>query len=222
MITDVTTTAATGTDAAGQAMKKSTGMNKDDFLKLFVTQLQHQDPLNPQDSTQFIGQLAQLTQVEQAYNTNTNLQNLLSQAGNSTTIASLSVIGKQIEANGAQMNLTAGGSASANFVLDQAASQVSVTITSANGTVVKTLTQANAAAGRNAVNWDGTDQSGAKVSDGAYSFNVSAKDGQGNIVTATPFIVGKVDGVDMSGATPVLSIGKVSLSLADVTSVKGG
>ena len=37
-------------------MKKSTGMNKDDFLKLFVTQLQNQDPLNPQDGTQFIQQ----------------------------------------------------------------------------------------------------------------------------------------------------------------------
>lgn len=56
----------TDTTAAAAAMKKSTGMNKDDFLKLFVTQLQHQDPLNPADSSEFIGQLAQLTQVEQA------------------------------------------------------------------------------------------------------------------------------------------------------------
>ncbi|WP_298272619.1 flagellar hook capping FlgD N-terminal domain-containing protein, partial [Geobacter sp.] len=58
------------TTAAAAAMKQSTGLNKDDFLKLFITQLQNQDPLQPQDSSQFIAQLAQLTQVEQAYNTN--------------------------------------------------------------------------------------------------------------------------------------------------------
>jgi flagellar basal-body rod modification protein FlgD len=36
------------------------------FLKLFVTQLKNQDPLNPQDGTQFVAQLAQFSNLEQA------------------------------------------------------------------------------------------------------------------------------------------------------------
>jgi flagellar basal-body rod modification protein FlgD len=50
-------TAASGTDALA---------NEQTFLKLFVAQLQNQDPLNPQDATQFVAQLAQFSQLEQS------------------------------------------------------------------------------------------------------------------------------------------------------------
>jgi flagellar basal-body rod modification protein FlgD len=221
MITDVTG-AATGTAAADAAMKKSTGMNKDDFLKLFVTQLQNQDPLSPQDGTQFIAQLAQLTQVEQAYNTNTNLTNMLNQGGNSMTMASVSLIGKQVEAAGNQVSLQSGTPSTVNFNLAQSASEVSVSVLDASGSVVKTLAGGAKGAGSGSVSWDGTNNAGTALPSGAYSFTVAAKDSSGNSVTSTPLIKGKVDGVDMSGATPVLSIGNVKLNLTDVTSVNAG
>jgi flagellar basal-body rod modification protein FlgD len=222
MITDVSGAAATGTAAADAAMKKSTGMNKDDFLKLFVTQLQNQDPLSPQDGTQFIAQLAQLTQVEQAYNTNTNLTNMLNQGGNSMTMASVSLIGKQVQAAGNQVNLQSGTASSVNFNLAQPASEVSVSVLDASGSVVKTLAGGAKGAGSGSVSWDGTNNAGTALPSGAYSFTVAAKDASGNSVTSTPLIKGKVDGVDMSGATPVLSIGNVKLNLTDVTSVTAG
>lgn len=222
MITDVTGTAATGTSAAADAMKKSTGMNKDDFLKLFVTQLQHQDPLNPQDSSQFISQLAQITQVEQAYNTNTNLQSILNQGGNSMTMASVSLIGKQVQAAGSQVSLTSGSPSSVNFNLGQSADQVTVSILNGSGSVIKNINAGAMGAGDGSVSWDGTNNLGSQVASGAYSFVVTAKDSSGNTVTTTPMIKGKVDGVDMSGATPVLSIGNVKLSLTDVTKVNTG
>ena len=59
--TDVQSSAATaitnGTDKLA---------NEQTFLKLFVAQLRNQDPLNPQDGTQFIAQLAQFSQLEQS------------------------------------------------------------------------------------------------------------------------------------------------------------
>lgn len=219
MISDITGTAAVGTAAADNAMKQATGMNKDDFLKLFVTQLQNQDPLNPQDSSQFITQLAQLTQVEQAYNTNSNLTSLLNQGGNSMTMASVSLIGKQVQANGSQVNLQSGSPTAVNFSLGSAADQVTVNIADSTGAVVKTITGNALQAGSGSLTWDGTNNAGTALASGAYSFSVSAKDASGNKVSATPLIKGKVDGVDMSGATPVLSIGNVKLSLTDVTSV---
>ncbi len=221
MISNVTT-GATGTSAAEAAMKKSAGMNKDDFLKLFVTQLQNQDPLNPQDGTEFIGQLAQLTQVEQAYNTNTNLQSILNQGGNSTTFAAVSLIGKEVQALGSQVNLQQGAPAALNLSLDRPASQVSLTVQDANGVVVKTIEAGAMAAGIGSVAWDGTDNSGAAVAPGAYSFSVAAVDVNGASVAGTPFVKGKVDGVDMSGAQLVLSIGNVKLNLSDVTAVVQG
>lgn len=221
MITNVTT-GTTGSSAAEAAMKQSTGMNKDDFLKLFVTQLQNQDPLNPQDGTQFIGQLAQLTQVEQAYNTNTNLQNLLSQGNNTTSFAAVSLIGKEVQALGSQVDLQQGQSAKLNLTLDRPASQVNLTIRDASGNVVKTLDAGALAAGTASVAWDGTDNSGATVAPGAYTFSATAVDVNGATVTATPFIKGRVDGVDVSGANLILSLGNIKLNMTDLTSVAQG
>lgn len=224
MITSVTSTpgSSDNTTAADAAMKKATGMNKDDFLKLFVTQLQNQDPLNPQDSSQFITQLAQITQVEQAYNTNTNLQSLLNQANNSMTMSSVSMIGKQVEAPGSQVSLQAGSPATVNFALGSAASQVTVNIQDATGATVKTLTAGATGAGEGSISWDGTNSAGTKLPSGAYSFSVSAQDASGNTVPSSGLIKGTVTGVDMSGAAPVLSVGNVKLNLTDVISVSGG
>ena len=51
-------------------------LGKDDFLKLLVAQLQHQDPGNPMDSSQFMGQLAQFSSLEQMTNVATSIDKL--------------------------------------------------------------------------------------------------------------------------------------------------
>ena len=43
-------------------------MGKDQFLKLFVAQLQHQDPMNPMNDSEFMGQMAQFSTLEQVSN----------------------------------------------------------------------------------------------------------------------------------------------------------
>src|SRR3712207_7846381 len=50
-------------------------MGKDDFLKLLVGQLRHQDPMNPMEDKDFMGQMAQFSQLEQMTNVASTLQN---------------------------------------------------------------------------------------------------------------------------------------------------
>ena len=95
-----TVTSTTDTAAASAAMKKSTGMNKDDFMKLFIAQLKYQDPLKPQDPSAMLDQLSQLSLVEQSYNSNTSLNNLLTAQNNSISLSAVSFIGKDVKANG--------------------------------------------------------------------------------------------------------------------------
>jgi len=220
MINTVTASDTTAATAAAQ-MKKETGMNKDDFLKLFMTQLQNQDPLNPQDSSQFIGQLAQLTQVEQAYNTNSNLQNVLTAQNNTNSLAAVSFVGKDILATGSQISLADGGQPSLNYRISQAAAQTTIDITNADGTKVRTLTQGQTAAGDYAVTWDGKDNNGNALPAGIYNFAVNGTDASGSAFSGTTLLQGKVDGVKLDGSSPVLTIGGIDVPLSALLTVKG-
>ncbi|NIS39011.1 flagellar hook capping protein, partial [Candidatus Saccharibacteria bacterium] len=77
-------------------------LGKDDFLKMLVTQLNYQDPLNPMESTDFSAQLAQFSSLEQLSNIDETLQAsleanyLLATSINNTMAAT--IIGKQVRA----------------------------------------------------------------------------------------------------------------------------
>ncbi|MEE7457031.1 flagellar basal body rod modification protein [Methylorubrum populi] len=78
---DVTATGASTGTTTGAAAKAATSvaskMNADTFLQLLMAQLQNQDPTKPMDSTEYVGQLASFSQVEQATKTNQKLDSLL-------------------------------------------------------------------------------------------------------------------------------------------------
>ena len=75
---------------APKTSKRNTGeLGKDEFLNLLVKQLQYQDPLNPQDDTQFIAQMAQFSALEQMQNLNTSY----------SASKAFNMIGKMITAN---------------------------------------------------------------------------------------------------------------------------
>lgn len=212
---------ATLTSSAGAtAMKKATGLNKDDFLQLFITQMKNQDPLSPMDSSQFLGQLAQLTQVEQAYNTNANLQSLLQQQNAGNTLAAVSFIGKEVQADGNAFHLTDGTPAKLTFTLPAAANDVTLLIKDAAGTTVRTLNAGRLAGGEATVSWDGTDNNKHALVAGDYQYEVTGKGADGSTITGTPLISGAVDGVSLEGSTPTLTIGGIAVALANVRTVR--
>ena len=73
-----TTTGSTAAAATKAASSVASNLNADAFLTLFMTQLKNQDPTKPMDSTEYVSQLATLSQVEQATKTNQKLDSLLS------------------------------------------------------------------------------------------------------------------------------------------------
>ena len=214
-----TSTATTGLSAA-EYMKKTTGLNKDDFMKLFITQLKNQDPLNPQDSSAMVTQMAQITQVEQAYNANTNLQSLLAAANNSSNMSAVSFIGKTISAQGSQVNLTPGGQSQLNFNLPSTAKQVQVAIQNSSGLTVRTMTLGITPAGDGSLTWDGKDNNNTTLPPGVYSFSVNGLGSNGSSITGTPLIKAVVDGVKMDQGSTVLTAGGISVPLANVTAVR--
>ncbi len=84
-----------GTTKAKKTGKSDSDLGKDDFMKLLLAQLQHQDPLKPMDDQQFIAQVAQFNSLEQMTSVNKTLASVL----NSQQLASASgMIGKMVSA----------------------------------------------------------------------------------------------------------------------------
>lgn len=220
MVNTISNDASTATSASAY-MKQSTGLNKDDFMKLFVTQLQYQDPLAPQDSSAMVAQMAQLTQVEQSYNTNTNLQNLLSAINSSSSMSAVSFIGKTITASGSQINLASGSSSQLNFNLASAANQVQVAIQDSSGKTVRTLLSGYTPAGDGSVTWDGKDKNGSVLPAGLYNFSVTGINKDSSTFAATPIIRAMVDGVKLVQGSPVLTAHGINVPLANVTAIGG-
>lgn len=73
-------------------------LGKDQFLKLLITQLRHQDPINPIDDKEFIAQLAQFSSLEQMQNLNTNLGEMMFAQQKLTALGQATqMIGKEVE-----------------------------------------------------------------------------------------------------------------------------
>jgi len=70
------TTSATGAAQTTTPASPGANLDKNDFLKLLVTQLQNQDPLNPMDDKDFMGQMAQFSSLEQMTNVASSLDSL--------------------------------------------------------------------------------------------------------------------------------------------------
>lgn len=217
MVSSVSGTSSDTTTTS--SLKQTLGMDSDDFLKLFVAQLQYQDPLSPQDPSEMLGQLAQLSQVEQAYNMNTALTNLLAAQNNSANLSSVSFIGKTVTAEGDALVFDGTNATTGKFNFDDAVSSPVLTISNANGTVVRTVSMDSLAAGDNSYSWDGRDDSGNLLAAGAYTFAVSGTTAGGVKQSATTFTSGRVDGVSIVDGSAVLNIGGASVAVADIISI---
>ncbi|NTV49004.1 MAG: flagellar hook assembly protein FlgD [Geobacteraceae bacterium] len=217
MVSTVTSTADPTATAA--AMKKSLGMNKDDFMKLFIAQLQYQDPLAPQDPSAMLDQLSQLSLVEQSYNSSTALNNLLTAQNNSISLTAVSFIGKDVKAIGNTASFDGSTTKSLEFNLPSSTTATQIKITNSAGNTVKTADIGPQGSGDKSFYWDGRDSSGTLLPAGSYTFAVTGTSASNTAITAATYTTGKIDGVDLSGSTPQLTIGSTAVALSDVISL---
>jgi flagellar basal-body rod modification protein FlgD len=95
-LTALNNTVNPGQATAASSANKSLG--KDDFLRLFVTQLRAQNPLNPMDATGFTAQLAQFSSLEQLTNLSSQMGQLVQFQGSLQNTLTAGLIGKRVEA----------------------------------------------------------------------------------------------------------------------------
>jgi flagellar basal-body rod modification protein FlgD len=198
--------------------KKNDALGRDDFLKMFLAQLNHQDPLNPMDEKDMSAQLAQFSSLEQLYNVNENLATLQSEQEQNTQVLALNYIGKEIVAESDQLWLAAGKSAKGGFNLANKA-DCTVTISDQKGNIVRQVPLDVLDAGEHPFTWDGKNASGTSMPAGAYSFTVKAVDVNGKQQTVATRTYGQVSTIQFIDNKPYLYIGNVPIALEQIISI---
>ncbi len=201
-----------GPAAAGRADMGS----KDVFLKLLTAQMQHQDPLKPQDPTQMSSQLAQFNMVEQQISTNDLLARLADSlsAGNKTNATDAGMyLGHTVVAESSQLYFdAAAGPVTANIQALSSAASAKVIIRDTAGSTVRVLDVGALKAGSNTFTWDGTNDGGAAVPSGRYSMEVVALDAQGNAVQTATSVTGVITAMQIDGqGNSVLMMGSLPI-----------
>ena len=204
------------TGAKGKTFVQET---QDRFLKLLVTQMRNQDPLNPMDNAQLTSQLAQLNTVEGINTLNTTLQSLADSFGENKAMQAASLVGRGILASGSTLQL-AGGAAVGGVDLSQPADKVVVTISDAAGVVQQRMDMGpQKEAGVVGFKWDGVRDNGSTAPAGAYTFKVEAVLGTSQ-VNAGALSFGQVGSVSLgSGGTFLNSSVLGAVALASVKQI---
>ncbi len=195
-------------------------MDRNAFLSLLVAQLSHQDPLQPQEGTEFVQQLSQFSLVEQAITQSNQLEVLSAQVRGLSSNEAVGLVGNTVTVRGHGVAYDGVTATSSNVSLGAAAHKVTATITDSNGRVVRTIELGPHAAGALRVGWDGRDDHGQSVARGSYSINVSATTEDGRAVNVTQDVTGTVVSVSFDKGYPELTLDNGSSApISDLVSV---
>jgi flagellar basal-body rod modification protein FlgD len=193
-------------------------LGKEDFLRLLVTQLRHQDPLEPLDAQDFASQLAEFTALEQQMRTNELLEQEMQfrtaemiQAQNSAAIA---LIGQRVVSPGDQVEVTGSGPTEA-YVSTTGATALRLELVDAAGNTALSMDAIVAGAGAHRIDLSALAGS---LAAGTYTLSVRVLGGGGG-VEATPLSSGVVRGVRPGPAGPVLVVGDQEVQLSNVLEI---
>jgi flagellar basal-body rod modification protein FlgD len=225
--TNAVTNSTTGLPEISSSLNSGTGAaaasstTKDQFMKLFIAQLQHQDPLAPQDSTAFLAQLAQMSQLEQTTETNSKLQSL-TDAQAAANRASLSqMVGRKVTASADSIEVRDGSAPlgatgpTLGAHIDVAAKSLSLDVKDAAGKTIKTIDLGAHGAGD--INIDSAALGSLPA--GNLTFVVKGKGLDGSDISGKTSITGTIDAMQIVDSGGSFRMGPFNVSPANITSV---
>jgi flagellar basal-body rod modification protein FlgD len=219
--TSTKTVPSTTTASAGATQGVTKENPKETFLTLLVAQLQHQDPLAPQDNAQFTAQLAQFTSLEQLQNMNTKLSTLTSAQTTTNNLQAATLLGKEVQAQNDTVRVQKqGGVTPFTYNLATDSATVQIEVLDQSGSTVRIIQAGAQKAGSQNLAWNGKDTQGKTLPEGAYHFKVTAQDKAGKPVAVDASLKGIVDEVAYDGKQPYVVVGGNQVDLTAITDVK--
>ncbi len=161
-----------GASLNGVGLNPKSVLNKDDFLKLLITQLQYQDPTSPMDTDKILSQTSELAALETGQNTNKALEQLSASFKQNKNFAAVASIGKYAKLD-TKIKLTKnqdGSMKPVNFSLNftDDIKSGNIEIYDDKNRLVKTMPISEDTKGSHPFKWDGLTDAGEKAKTGEY------------------------------------------------------
>lgn len=207
--------AVTGQQATSDSKQLQDDLNK--FLTLLVSQLQHQDPLDPLDAHEFTSQLVQFASVEQQIYGNSHLESLLEAQKGADAAGAVNYLGKTVQVESDTLKLE-NGSASASYALTEPAVKTTVTVTDSQGRAVFS-TAGETEQGSHDFVWTGSDGNGTQLADGLYTVSVDARREDGSQIPVKTTLTGTVRAAGFDQGSVTLDLGGFEVPLESVLAV---
>lgn len=163
----------------------SNELGQEDFINLMITQLRNQDPFEPLQSGEFIGQLAQFGTVSGIGELQNSVSQLASSLISNQTLQATNLIGKSALVPSDSLTLNEGETSKGAISTSAPANNVTVSIFDAAGNLVQTIPLGVVNEGLKEFEWDGTDASGNQAPEGEYFLTVVGAQGEDNIALDT-------------------------------------
>ncbi|HNS44104.1 MAG TPA: flagellar hook capping FlgD N-terminal domain-containing protein [Alphaproteobacteria bacterium] len=211
------------TSSTDSAAKKADEL-KNQFLSILLTQMQHQNPLDPMDTKEFTGQLAQFSSLEQQISTNVKLDDLLSSLQQTAVSSAFGYIGQYVDLDTPTSTMQ-DGSATWTYALPEDAESVTIKIKDGSGNILYSGTMQNNSgstemgAGTYSFGITNADLTKA-VNDGeVLTMSVSATNSQNTPITADIHTTVKVDSIQSDAAGTYLQAGGILFEISDVQKI---
>ncbi|MEW6379298.1 MAG: flagellar hook assembly protein FlgD [bacterium] len=206
--------------SANETISKIDSLNKDDFLKLLLTQMQHQDPLNPMDNTEFVSQLSQFSQLEQMYNVNQGLETLADSQNSIYNSLLANLLGKTARIDATKVYLKDQSTVNLNYELADSANRVTVKIFDSDGREVRTIEKPSQDSGMQTIEWDGKGDKGKDLPEGTYTVEITAYSRQGKTISLTPYLIDEVKEVIFTqGGDPSVKVAEQTVPISRILQV---
>ena len=216
----------TSTSASSATTNTNSVMGKDSFLTLLLAQLQNQDPLNPMESYEFTGQLAQFTQIEQLTDIKDLVESGIESNNNlASTIQStlaVNMIGKEVTINTSTLKFDGTNGVKFMFDAPTEAETLGISVYNSDGNLVKNLDMTSFETGTNTVTWDGKDSDGNTVESGDYYVSVAYKNEEGSSYNLQTYINGKITGLKYKSGETYVVVNGQEIKLSNLKEILGG
>lgn len=207
-------------DAYGlEAQKVTWNLGKEDFLKLFLAQVENQDPLKPLDTHELTSQLAQFSQVEQLVNLGDEVEGLRELVNYSLFAAAVGLMGKEVRARENAVWFDGEHSTEIGMEVPEGVRKLRITFFNETFEPVRVV-ELEPRGTEMTYRWDGSDQRGYKVPSGKYYFEVEGSDVTGNPVAISSYIRGKVSGIQEDGGRCCVLLGELPVPLSSIIMAK--